>query len=216
MGWRQRLFDLGAAPYARMTANEPWRAHCRELARALDGETAPRRVLDLGVGPGVSAFAVLDVWPECTCVGVDLSEQMLARARKLAEREAGALELVWADATALPFEEAAFDGLVAHSFLYLVPDRAAVLAEAARVLAPGARVALLEPRAQGWLPDFLWAHRRADRLALSMVGWRVASRGFGRFDGPELAELFEGAGFVDVRLEPTLEGLGWLVRGERG
>ncbi|TNE87495.1 MAG: class I SAM-dependent methyltransferase [Deltaproteobacteria bacterium] len=211
-----RIFDAGALAYSWITHQPTWRAHCREVASHLGrGGHEPKRLLDLGIGPGVSAFAVHDLWPTCHCVGIDVSPKMLAHARKLAAREPGSLELVLTDAAAMPFDSESFDSVLAHSFLYLVPDPVAVMRETARVLAPGARVAMLEPRDGGRVRDIVRAHPREPRFVGSMVGWRVASRNFGRWTEPRLRHVLYETGFSEVTLRPTLSGLGWLVTATR-
>ncbi|MFT7518486.1 MAG: ubiquinone/menaquinone biosynthesis C-methylase UbiE [Kiritimatiellia bacterium] len=214
----RQLFDFGAGVYTWMTLQPTWREHCRDVVRTLaaDGHTPPTHVLDLGVGPGVSAFAVHDVFPGCHCTGVDISGRMLQRAGVLAEKEAGSVDLVLANAEELPFEDDSFDALLAHSFFYLLPDSPKVFREAARVLRSGARLALLEPRDGGSLSRLLAVNPTRLRFMMSMAGWRVASRNFGRWKGPDLIGALEDAGFSDLNAEPCLEGMGWLVTGRLG
>ena len=50
------------------------------------GTGGPRRILDLGTGPGTLLLAALDQWPGATGLGIDRSEQALAIARRNAER----------------------------------------------------------------------------------------------------------------------------------
>ena len=50
------------------------------------GTAGPRRILDLGTGPGTLLLAALDQWPEASGVGVDASEEALAYAGRNAER----------------------------------------------------------------------------------------------------------------------------------
>jgi release factor glutamine methyltransferase len=57
-----------------------------EAAVAHFGDRAPRRILDLGTGPGTLLVAVLAQWPQATGLGVDVSETALAYARRNAER----------------------------------------------------------------------------------------------------------------------------------
>jgi len=45
-----------------------------------EGKDAPKRMLDLGTGPGTLLLAALDVWPKASGVGVDVSRQALAYA----------------------------------------------------------------------------------------------------------------------------------------
>ena len=50
------------------------------------GRAAPKRILDLGTGPGTLLLAALDIWPEATGVGVDSSRQALSYAAANARR----------------------------------------------------------------------------------------------------------------------------------
>jgi release factor glutamine methyltransferase len=59
------------------------------IASALEhfeGTAGPRRILDLGTGPGTLLLAALDVWPEATGLGIDLSRQALSYASANARR----------------------------------------------------------------------------------------------------------------------------------
>jgi len=51
-----------------------------------DGSAGPKRVLDLGTGPGTLLLAALDVWPDATGLGVDVSRQALSYAAANARR----------------------------------------------------------------------------------------------------------------------------------
>lgn len=51
-----------------------------------EGSPGPSRVLDLGTGPGTLLLAALDIWPEATGLGIDLSRQALAYASANARR----------------------------------------------------------------------------------------------------------------------------------
>lgn len=51
-----------------------------------DGSAGPRRILDLGTGPGTLVLAALDVWPEASGIGVDVSRQALSYATANARR----------------------------------------------------------------------------------------------------------------------------------
>jgi release factor glutamine methyltransferase len=53
-----------------------------EAAVAHFGEAGPRRILDLGTGPGTLLLAALDQWPDSTGLGIDASEEALAWARR--------------------------------------------------------------------------------------------------------------------------------------
>jgi ubiquinone/menaquinone biosynthesis C-methylase UbiE len=86
-------------------------------------------LVDVGCGTGSYAAALADLgW---TVTGVDVSEDMLRRAR-----EKG-VETAWADANALPFEDGSFDAAVSVFTHTDVDDFAGVLREVARVVRPG-------------------------------------------------------------------------------
>ena len=73
------------------------------------GTAGPRRILDLGTGPGTLLLAAVDVWPDATGLGVDVSRQALSYAAANARRLGfeGRLKLVqgnWADALAETFD----------------------------------------------------------------------------------------------------------------
>jgi ubiquinone/menaquinone biosynthesis C-methylase UbiE len=130
-------FDALAPDYDRLRPpGVGWQELADRMLGALDGAT---RLLDVGCGTG--RFAVLAserlgarVW------GVDASAEMLHEAKA----RPGAAGVGWrqADATRLPFRDGWFDAVHTHLVLHLVGDVAAALAEMARVLRPGGRLAI--------------------------------------------------------------------------
>ncbi|MFN2505949.1 MAG: class I SAM-dependent methyltransferase [Acidimicrobiales bacterium] len=105
--------------------------------------SAPGRVLEIGSGEGVIAGHVARRFPEATIVGVDLSDDDLARHW----RERG-LRGTFGDAARLPFPEGSFDLVLAIEVLEHLDDPAAALAEIGRV-ARGS-VILSVPREPLW------------------------------------------------------------------
>jgi arsenite methyltransferase len=102
------------------------------------GET----VLDLGSGPGLDAFlAARAVGPEGRVIGVDMTPRMIERAREGA-RKAGFANVEFREGRleALPVADASVDAVTSNCVINLVPDKAAVFREVARVLRPGGRV----------------------------------------------------------------------------
>jgi ubiquinone/menaquinone biosynthesis C-methylase UbiE len=207
------LFDVGAIPYAVLTAQPTWRTHGGELARCI-GAKDGHRVLDLGCGPGESAFGMIERVPGLFVTGLDLSPTMIkiARLRRLLDRAGRNATFELGDAMKLPYADASFDGVTGHSFLYLVPDAIRVLSEARRVLAPGARCAFLEPSSNGGgglVPRSILARaRREPRFVTSMALWRIVSRRYGRFDAARFERSFAAAGLELVECRETLDGLG--------
>jgi SAM-dependent methyltransferase len=91
------------------------------------------RVLDVGCGPGSDVLAA-------RAIGLDRSLVMLERARELTGRS-----VVAGDAAALPFADAAFDGVRADRLVQHVDDPSRVLDELVRVVAPGGVVVVVDP-----------------------------------------------------------------------
>jgi demethylmenaquinone methyltransferase / 2-methoxy-6-polyprenyl-1,4-benzoquinol methylase len=204
----------------------------RWRARAVDElslETGAR-VLDLCTGTGDLAVAAVRRGTASSVVGVDFAGEMLKRARrKVIGRElARAITLVRGDATAIPLRNASCDATTIGFGIRNVADPAAALAEIARVLRPGGRLAILEfgqPRIPGIRTMYAWYFR----YLLPLVG-RLVSRhrsaysylpaSVGTFPPPpEFVRLIAAAGFSRVRTVPLTLGIVYLYvadrRGER-
>ena len=130
-GLMRRQFDRLAPVWDSMRSPDSLGAFEAGLAEL---PAAPRRVLDLGTGTGAAALAMAKRFPEAEVAGVDLSDEMLARARANAPAElADRLRFQRADASRLPFRDASFD-LVTHANMIPFFD------EVTRVLEPGGHV----------------------------------------------------------------------------
>lgn len=151
-----RLPDSPASLFDRF----PWLyAFCRDhlfrddtnrMAESLWPEGAPpegSRLLELGCGPGFYARRLGATFGQLRVTGVDRSERQLGRARSLAA--AGRLEncsFESGDARDLPAPDASFDAVVASRLFIILPEREQALAEAYRILKPGGRCFIAEPR----------------------------------------------------------------------
>jgi ubiquinone/menaquinone biosynthesis C-methylase UbiE len=99
------------------------------------------RVLEVAVGTGRN----LEHYPPGVEVtGVDLSPDMLARARRRAAKLERAVTLVEGDAQHLEFADARFDTVMCALSLCTIPDQRAALAEMHRVLKPGGTLLLVD------------------------------------------------------------------------
>lgn len=214
-----QLFALAALPYDLMTRHPAWREHAAGLAAELPAAPAGRSrvVLDLGCGPGVSALAIARRHPEDVVIGLDVAAPMIRRA--VAHDPGGRCGWLVGSALALPIADRAIDAATGHSFLYLIPDRARALAEIVRVLRPGGRLALLEPRRQS-AREAASSVRRAlaelgPHLAFTFGAWRVAARASGAFDEGSLGATLEASGLRVVALRRTLHDMGFVVTAEK-
>ena len=108
------------------------------LGRLEPGE----RVVDLGCGAGTDTLVAAQmVGPEGHVTGIDMTPEMLARARRAAD-ELGVenVELVEAEVERLPLADESVDVVISNGVIDLVPDKDAVFAEIYRVLRPGGRM----------------------------------------------------------------------------
>jgi demethylmenaquinone methyltransferase / 2-methoxy-6-polyprenyl-1,4-benzoquinol methylase len=163
--------------------------------RALVDELAPgagQRILDVATGTGMVAAELLGR-ADCTVVGIDQSPEMLSRARaRFAAGDRSRVELLQGEAEHLPFPEASFDGLSFTYLLRYVEDPAATVAELARVVRPGGRVASLEFGVPPLAPARI-AWRFYTAVGLPALG-RLASKDWarvGRFLGPSIRGFYE-------------------------
>lgn len=210
------LFAFGAWPYDLMTANAQWQASCARLLDEVPASTG-LRVLDLGIGPGVSAFSMGRQHPDVDFIGLDLVPRMLERAAaNRARRGWGSerLQLLCGNALHVPLASKSVDAVTGHSFLYLLPDGSKGLEEAYRVLRSGGHVAFLEPH--GGAPSWSWLIRRGSlRLVTSLSLWRFYSWLHRRFSADQLRDVLMQAGFTEVTAEVTLGGFGIFGRGRK-
>ena len=101
------------------------------------------KLLDVGTGTG--RMAQLYAPAADHVVAIDKSPDMLRIARaRLQHLPPGKVELVQGDFTALPFADAVFDTVLFHQVLHYSHTPETVLTEAARVTAPGGRIALVD------------------------------------------------------------------------
>jgi ubiquinone/menaquinone biosynthesis C-methylase UbiE len=125
--------------------------HFLGLADLQPGEA----VLDLGSGSGMDSFlAALAVGPSGRVVGVDMTEQQLAKARGLAA-DAGVENVDFREGyiEEPPVEPGVFDCVISNGVINLSPDKAAVFAAAAGALRPGGRLAIADIVSTEQLPE---------------------------------------------------------------
>jgi arsenite methyltransferase len=115
----------------------PW-----TLGRLEQGE----RVLDLGCGAGTDTLiAAQMVGPEGRVLGIDMTPEMLAKARAAARQMAVEnVEFVEGEVERLPFGNESFDVVISNGVIDLIPDKDGVFAEIHRVLVPGGRIQIAD------------------------------------------------------------------------
>jgi SAM-dependent methyltransferase len=141
------------------------------VARETADLASSGRILDVGSGPGYLAVALVQAFSNLRVVGVDVSPEMIGRAREVAGRENADGRVVFerADVRDLPFPDASFDAVLSTFSMHhwLDPDRG--LAEIHRVLKPGGVARIYD--VADWISRI--AHRydpAADLVARSSFG----------------------------------------------
>lgn len=110
-----------------------------DLAALRPGE----QVVDFGSGSGMDAFYAAGlVGRSGTVLGVDFTPEQLEKARRLSAESGIAVEFLEGSIDDAPLRSASVDCVISNGVVNLCPDKAAVFAEAARVLRPGGRLAI--------------------------------------------------------------------------
>jgi len=159
----------------------------RAIAALSPGET----VVDLGSGGGIDCFlSAKHVGPTGRVIGVDMTPEMVSRARKSAT-EGGYrnVEFRLGEIEHLPVADATVDAVISNCVINLSPDKAAVFAEAFRVLRPGGRLAVSDVVATAPIPPEV---KEDPRLYSGCVAGAVTQE--------EYEALLRTAGFENIRV----------------
>jgi arsenite methyltransferase len=178
------------------------------------GET----VLDLGSGAGIDVFlAAQEVGPSGRVIGIDMTPEMLQRARENAAKHGiENVEFRQGDIESMPVDDADVDVVISNCVINLVPDKRRVYSEMQRVLRPGGRFIVSDMVTYGRVPESvrkdleLWAgcvagapDREAYLRIIAEAGFeRISVKSESTYDSPEKAEY----GLQSVTLEGWKRG----------
>ena len=161
------------------------------IAELSEGET----VLDLGSGAGMDAFlAASEVGDRGHVIGVDMTPEMLGRARDAASRQdiSHFVEFRRGYIEDLPVTDASVDVVLSNCVINLSTDKHQVFREAHRVLRPGGRLAVSDICLSEPLPDEIVDIEAAYLACIS-----------GAMPIDDYRRAMEDAGFVDIEVEKT-------------
>ncbi len=199
-----------------------WRDRAVEALALADGA----RVLDLCTGTGDLALATVTRVPGASVVGVDFAGEMLrlalvkVRAASLGLR----VTLVRGDATRIPLASGSCDGATIAFGVRNVAEPERALREIARVLRPGAPLAILEfgqPRIPGLRTAYAWYFRYMLPLVGRLISKHQSAYSYlpasvGTFPpAAEFARTLAASGFSQVRAVPLTFGIVYLFTGRR-
>ena len=159
-------------------------------------------LIDLGSGAGFDCFlAAKQVGPEGRVIGVDMTHEMLAKARDNAARIGAAnVEFRLGELEHLPIADATGDVIISNCVINLVPDKAQVFREAFRVLKPGGRLAIADVVNVRPLP----AELAADKALLCGCVSGAAS-------AAAIQDMLRAAGFTDIGIQVKTESREYIA-----
>ena len=179
------------APIYDSTVNHfflPGRKRALELLNLQPGE----HVLLIGVGTGAD-LPLLPAGVEVT--GIDLSPEMLAKARLKRTRDLLAVKLIQGDAQTLLVDESSFDAAILNLILSVIPDGNACLRSALRALGPGGRVIIFDKfLPEGKKPSFI---RKFFNFFSILLGTDINRR---------LSDMMRDCPCEIIRDEPSIAG----------
>jgi len=159
-------------------------------------------VLDLGSGAGIDVFlAAKRVGPDGRVIGVDMTPEMLHKARANAAKLGfSQVEFREGRLERLPVVDASIDAATSNCVINLVPDKAAVFREVARVLKPGGRLVISDIVLDGELPPAI------EKDVYAYVGCIS-----GAMQRPAYFAALDAAGLRDVEVLKDIDYLGTML-----
>ena len=160
------------------------------LAALEPGQT----VLDLGSGAGLDCFfAAKKVGETGKVIGVDMTPEMLERARSSAKRmNLANVEFRQGFIEDLPVESGTVDVIISNCVINLSPEKSKVFHETFRVLKPGGKLAVSDIVTDGELPD---------EVKKSLSAW--AGCVAGAVEAKDYIAMMEAAGFTNISVKPV-------------
>jgi len=162
-----------------------------------------RSVLDVGCGTGATTLAIARALGGGNCVGVDISEPMLALARARAEQERVSAIFVRADAENHAFEPKSFDTVVSRFGVMFFADPVRAFANLRSAAGQGANLAVIAWRSPAENPFMTAAERAAAPFLPEIPPRRIDVPGpFAFADARRVRDILEASGWADIEVRP--------------
>jgi ubiquinone/menaquinone biosynthesis C-methylase UbiE len=162
-----------------------------------------KSVLDIGCGTGATTLAMAEaLGPDVDCLGLDISETMIAHARKRAAESGSHAEFLVADAQTHPFEAGRFEMITSRFGVMFFEDPVAAFRNLNRTAQPGTRLTLFSWRDPAENPFMTAAETTARPLLPGLPERQPNARGqFGFADSNRVTHILTNAGWQDVTHE---------------
>jgi SAM-dependent methyltransferase len=161
------------------------------------------RVLDVGCGTGSTTLAVARLAAKGRCVGIDISEPMIAAARARAERESSPARFIRADAQTHAFEPASFDMIVSRFGVMFFDDPVRAFANLRRAAGDNAELRFVAWRSAAENPFMTTAERAAAPLLPALPARRPDGPGqFACADRHRVQGILEDSGWAQIDIRP--------------
>jgi ubiquinone/menaquinone biosynthesis C-methylase UbiE len=179
---------------------EPFEALLVDVVRAASAQ----RVLDVGCGAGSTTLAAARLLgAEGRCVGIDISQPLIAAARARAEREGTPAGFICADAQTHAFEPASFDLIMSRFGVMFFDDPVRAFANLRRAARNDAELRFIAWRSAAENQFMTTAERAAAPLLPSMPARQPGAPGqFAFADRHRVSAILEQSGWADVDIRP--------------
>ena len=218
--WNERARSYTRNHKQLFTDSEASQRWTRVLARFIaQGEAL--NILDAGCGPGTVTRSLVELGHKVTAV--DVSTEMLDRAKGIVDASAGRVRFLQADVADLPFPDDHFDMVISRYVVWTLPDPSRAVREWRRILKPGGRLGIIDGN---W---YLHTTRNGPKKMLMSVSDLICKMRRGFDKSQKLAThyaadlpltyihrpdwdigLLTGLGFDDIK---TTKEMGELVKG---
>lgn len=166
--------------------------------------TSARRVLDVGCGTGSTTLAAARaVGAQGDCLGVDISEPMVAVARTHAGQEGSTARFIAADVQTHAFAPASFDLVISRFGVMFFDDPVAAFANLRRAASANARLQVIAWRSAAENPYMTTAERAAAPLLPNMPVRQPGAPGqFAFADRDRVASILQESGWGGIDIQP--------------